>query len=72
MERDGHTVVARTSLGRAERVVLGGHLDTVPAADNLPARLVDGRLSGLGSCDMKGGVAVALGSPPPCPTRCAT
>jgi len=60
VERDGHTLVARTSLGRAERVVLGGHIDTVPAADNLPARLVDGRLSGLGSCDMKGGVAVAL------------
>ncbi len=60
VERDGNTVVARTSLGRAERVVIGGHLDTVPAADNLPARLVDGRLSGLGACDMKGGVAVAL------------
>ena len=40
--------------------MLGGHLDTVPVADNLPARLVDGRLYGLGSCDMKGGVAVAL------------
>jgi succinyl-diaminopimelate desuccinylase len=60
VERDGHTIVARTSLGRGERVVLGGHIDTVPSADNLPARLVDGRLSGLGSCDMKGGVAVAL------------
>jgi succinyl-diaminopimelate desuccinylase len=60
VERDGNTVVARTDLGRAERVVLGGHLDTVPAADNLPSRLLDGRLSGLGSCDMKGGVAVGL------------
>ncbi len=60
VERVGHTIVARTSLGRGERVVLGGHLDTVPAADNLPAELVDGRLVGLGSCDMKGGVAVAL------------
>ena len=40
--------------------MLGGHLDTVPAADNLPARLEGDRLSGLGSCDMKGGVAVAL------------
>ena len=58
--RLGNTVCARTSLGRDERVVLGGHLDTVPVNDNLPARLEDGVLHGLGSCDMKGGVAVAL------------
>ncbi|MFI7011836.1 succinyl-diaminopimelate desuccinylase [Streptomyces sp. NPDC050145] len=60
VERIGHSVVARTSLGRAERVVLAGHLDTVPACDNLPSRLVDDRVYGLGACDMKGGVAVAL------------
>jgi succinyl-diaminopimelate desuccinylase len=62
--RDGETVIARTRLGRGERVVVGGHLDTVPAADNLPSRrvTVDGqeRLYGLGSCDMKGGVGVSL------------
>lgn len=58
--RDGHTIVARTDLGRAERVVVAGHLDTVPANGNLPSRLEDGVLHGLGSCDMKGGVAVAL------------
>ncbi len=58
--RDGHTLVARTSLGRSERVVIAGHLDTVPANGNLPSRLEDGVLWGLGSCDMKGGVAVAL------------
>ncbi|MDX6278645.1 MAG: succinyl-diaminopimelate desuccinylase [Nocardioidaceae bacterium] len=58
--RDGHTIVARTSLARAERVVIAGHLDTVPANQNLPSRLEDGILHGLGSCDMKGGVAVAL------------
>lgn len=58
--RHGNTVVARTRLGRAERVLIGGHLDTVPSAGNLPARLADGELWGLGSCDMKGGVAVAL------------
>ena len=52
--------MARTTLGRPERVVVAGHLDTVPAADNLPSRLVDDRLYGLGACDMKGGVAVAL------------
>ncbi len=60
--RHGHTVVARTELGRAERVVLAGHLDTVPLNDNLPSRLDEdtGLLHGLGTCDMKGGDAVIL------------
>ena len=58
--RDGHTVVARTSLGRDERVVIGGHLDTVPVNANHPSRLAGDLLHGLGACDMKGGVAVAL------------
>jgi succinyl-diaminopimelate desuccinylase len=58
--RFGNTVVARTDLGRAERVVIGGHLDTVPAADNLPHRTDDDNVYGLGANDMKGGVAVAL------------
>ena len=60
VERHGNTLVARTMLGRAERVLIGGHLDTVPAAGNLPHRVEGDRLYGLGSCDMKGGVAVAL------------
>ena len=58
--RVGNTLVARTRLGRGQRVAVAGHLDTVPANDNLPARLEDGVLHGLGSCDMKGGVAVDL------------
>jgi succinyl-diaminopimelate desuccinylase len=58
--RRGHTVVARTELGLGERVVIAGHLDTVPLNDNLPSRLEDGILHGLGSCDMKGGDAVML------------
>jgi succinyl-diaminopimelate desuccinylase len=62
--RRGHTVVARTDLGRAERVVIAGHLDTVPLNDNLPHRreqTPDGELlHGLGTCDMKGGDAVIL------------
>jgi succinyl-diaminopimelate desuccinylase len=58
--RDGDTVLARTDLGRSERVVLAGHLDTVPVNDNLPGRLDGDRLVGLGSCDMKGGCAVIL------------
>jgi succinyl-diaminopimelate desuccinylase len=62
--RDGHTIVARTMLGHPERVVIGGHLDTVPENANMPSRrvTVDGedRIYGLGACDMKGGVAVSL------------
>jgi succinyl-diaminopimelate desuccinylase len=62
--RLGNTVVARTDLGAAnptgERVVIAGHLDTVPVNHNLPSRLEDGLLHGLGSCDMKGGDAVIL------------
>ena len=59
--RHGDAVVARTQLGRPERVVLAGHLDTVPLAaePNLPVRQ-DGRLYGRGTGDMKGGVAVQL------------
>ena len=60
VSRHGNTVVARTSLGRSERVLIGGHLDTVPEHGNLPHRIEDGLLYGLGACDMKGGVAVAL------------
>lgn len=60
VKRDGNVVLARTELGRAERVVLAGHLDTVPIKDNVPSRVVDGLLYGRGSCDMKGGVAVQL------------
>ncbi|MEQ4207877.1 succinyl-diaminopimelate desuccinylase [Actinopolymorpha sp. B17G11] len=58
--RRGNTIVARTEQGRAERVVVAGHLDTVPEAGNLPSRRVGTRIYGLGACDMKGGVAVAL------------
>ena len=58
--RIGDNVIARTAVGRDERVVIAGHLDTVPAADNLPSRIDGDLLYGLGSCDMKGGVAIAL------------
>ena len=60
VRRFGNTVVARTEQGHAERVVVAGHLDTVPLNDNLPARRDGENLHGLGSCDMKGGCAVAL------------
>jgi succinyl-diaminopimelate desuccinylase len=60
VHRDGNVIAARTSLGRDQRVVLAGHIDTVPVADNLPSRLERGVLYGCGSCDMKSGVAVQL------------
>jgi succinyl-diaminopimelate desuccinylase len=58
--RRGNTVIARTELGRGERVVIAGHLDTVPLNDNLPSRNDGTDLHGLGSCDMKSGDAVIL------------
>ncbi|MGD9961045.1 succinyl-diaminopimelate desuccinylase [Nocardioides sp.] len=60
LTRRGNTIVARTALGRPERVVIAGHIDTVPLNDNLPARNDGTHLHGLGTCDMKGGVAIAL------------
>ena len=60
VHRDGNTVVARTTLGRAERVILAGHVDTVPIAGNLPSRVEGSRLYGCGTTDMKSGVAVQL------------
>jgi succinyl-diaminopimelate desuccinylase len=60
--RHGNTLVARTALGRPERVVLAGHIDTVPHAANFPSHWNEERtrLTGVGTCDMKAGVAVQL------------
>jgi succinyl-diaminopimelate desuccinylase len=64
VERVGNAVIARTNLGLPTRVVLAGHLDTVPIADNVPSELrtVDGvqLLYGCGTTDMKSGDAVML------------
>jgi len=68
--RDGDAIVARTQLGREQRVIIAGHIDTVPVNDNLPTVLGDdpddptnpdgAHLIGRGTVDMKGGCAVAL------------
>nr|WP_217432268.1 succinyl-diaminopimelate desuccinylase [Pseudarthrobacter oxydans] len=69
--RDGDSIIARTELGHPERVILAGHLDTVPlplAADakgTVPSSWEsgvpgEGILYGRGATDMKGGVAVQL------------
>ena len=58
--RDGDAIVARTNLGRSRRVVIAGHIDTVPVNGNLPTRLDGDTLWGRGTVDMKAGVAVQL------------
>jgi succinyl-diaminopimelate desuccinylase len=56
--RSGDAVLARTDMGRERRVLLAGHIDTVPIADNVPGRRDGARLYGCGTSDMKAGDAV--------------
>lgn len=62
--RDGDAVVARTTQGRGRRVVVAGHLDTVPIQGTWPPQVRDDdgepALWGRGAVDMKGGVAIQL------------
>jgi len=62
--RDGDAVVATTNIGRSRKVIIAGHLDTVPVAGNLPSKLMSFEreqvIWGRGSVDMKAGVAVML------------
>jgi succinyl-diaminopimelate desuccinylase len=62
--RDGNAIVAKTNLGLAKQVVIAGHIDTVPVAENLPSKLMSFEreqvIWGRGTVDMKAGVAVML------------
>jgi succinyl-diaminopimelate desuccinylase len=62
--RDGNAVIAKTELGLKSRVIIAGHLDTVPVTNNLPTQLHhferEQTIIGRGTVDMKGGVAVML------------
>lgn len=76
LERFGNSIVARTEFNKSERILLAGHIDTVPSSGNDVPQIVqrgqtppetdtsgvasEDRLYGLGSCDMKGGLAVGL------------
>jgi succinyl-diaminopimelate desuccinylase len=64
LTRDGNAIVAKTNLGRPQQVVIAGHIDTVPVADNLPSKLMSFEreqvIWGRGTVDMKAGVAVML------------
>ncbi len=67
VEPSRHNVIARWSVGRGPRLLLTGHLDTVPVGDGwsrdpFGAEVANGRLYGRGACDMKGGLAAMLGA----------
>lgn len=58
--RIGNSVIAANHADRGNRIVIAGHLDTVPFNGNLPHHVTSERIYGLGAADMKGGVAIAL------------
>src|SRR3954466_13383554 len=56
---DGESLIYAKRVGKP-LVLLAGHTDTVPAQGNLPGRIEDGSVVGLGASDMKGGLAVMI------------
>ena len=58
VDRHGDNLVARTQLGRSQRLILAGHTDTVPPDGNDRARVEGDVVHGVGACDMKSGLAV--------------
>lgn len=59
-DRDAVLFAVTRSGGGRPFVVLAGHVDTVPIADNVPSTMQDGAILGRGAADMKGAVAVML------------
>ena len=60
VDRVGDNLVARTELDRSQRLIIGGHTDTVPGDTAAGARIDGDTCWGLGSSDMKGGLAVMI------------
>jgi succinyl-diaminopimelate desuccinylase len=58
--RIGNSIIARTTGSHSERVILAGHIDTVPIHHNVPSHFAGDRLFGAGASDMKSGVALQL------------
>ena len=58
--RIGDNIVAKTGDTKGMRLLLGGHTDTVPAQGNDQIRLSEDSIWGIGSADMKGGIAIML------------
>ena len=56
---DGESVLFAKREGKP-LVLLAGHTDTVPSQGNLPGRIEDGAVVGLGASDMKAGLAVMI------------
>jgi succinyl-diaminopimelate desuccinylase len=55
-----NTLIAKTNFNFSSRVILAGHLDTVPANQNEKAVISKDSIFGLGAVDMKSGIAVML------------
>ena len=60
VSRINNSIIAQTNFGSNQRVVIAGHLDTVPANNNFPGKKTSTEIIGLGSVDMKSGIAAAL------------
>ena len=60
VSRINNSIIAKTNFGANQRVVIAGHLDTVPANNNFPGKKTSTEVIGLGSVDMKSGIAAAL------------
>ena len=60
LTRVNNSIVAKTNFRNKQRVVIAGHIDTVPANNNFPGKIDNAEVIGLGSVDMKSGIAVAL------------